>query len=384
MKIEPFRIDYPQSALDDLQQRLSRTRWPQTVSGDDWQYGASSEYLQELVKYWAKGFDWRKQEERLNRFPHYRMEIDGLRIHFIHQQSANEKAIPLIITHGWPGSFVEMLDILPLLQKDFHVVVPSLPGYGFSDAARVEGMHPRKIASLWVSLMTALGYHRFIAQGGDWGATVSTWLGIDYPQNVAGIHLNYIPGSYRPFIEDDSSLSEAEKEFIRQQNEWMQEEGAYNHLQATRPLTVAYALNDSPAGLAAWIVEKIRSWSDCKGDVESRFSKDAILTNIQIYWLTGTIYSSMRLYAEAKKMAVKLVAGQRIDRPCAIARLPLEAPMPPREWVERGYNVQRWTPFPSGAHFAAWEEPQLLAKDLHESAPLLWEATAGSRQPERG
>jgi pimeloyl-ACP methyl ester carboxylesterase len=385
MKIEEFRIDFPQSVLDDLKQRLSRTRWPRTISGDDWRYGPQSEYLHELVDYWINEFDWRKEEKRLNGFRHFRMEIDGIRIHFIHQRSANKTAVPLILTHGWPGSFVEMLEILPLLQNDFHMVVPSLPGYGFSDAAPTEGMHPRKIASLWVRLMAGLGYDRFIAQGGDWGATVSSWLANDYPDNVAGIHLNYIPGSYLPFVENESSLSDAEKQFIRQENEWRQAEGAYSHLQSTKPLTVSYALNDSPAGLAAWILEKIRDWSDCKGNLETRFSKDTILTTIQIYWLTGTIYSSVRLYAEANKMPLQLLSGQRIGPPCAVARLPLEAPMPPREWVERGYNVKRWTEFPVGGHFAAWEEPQLFANDLREAAPLLWEVTApAAGQPEQG
>ncbi|HET6266202.1 MAG TPA: alpha/beta hydrolase, partial [Acidobacteriota bacterium] len=245
-------------------------------------------------------------------------------------------------------------------------VVPSLPGYGFSSKPKQPGMTPRRIAALWVKLMGQLGYNSFATQGGDWGATVSTWLGLDFPDRVSAIHLNYIPGSYRPFLAANAQLSEAEKQFQQDRDNWFQEEGGYGHIQSTKPNTVGFGLNDSPAGLAAWIVEKVRSWSDCDGDVEKRFSKDEILTNIQIYWVTGTIYSSMRLYQEAKKMPVHFGSDQKVRVRCAVARFPKEAPMPPRDWVERGYNVERWTEMKVGAHFAAWEEPALLAGDLIE------------------
>jgi pimeloyl-ACP methyl ester carboxylesterase len=225
-------------------------------------------------------------------------------------------------------------------------------------------MHNRRIAGLWAQMMTLLGYERFGAQGGDWGAGVSTWLALDHPERLLGIHLNYIPGSYRPHVAPDAPLSEAERSFLAERDRWVEEEGAYGHQQMTRPQTLAVGLNDSPAGLAAWIVEKVRAWGDCDGDLERRFDRDWLLTNLTLYWVTETIHSSMRLYFESRRTPLRLEPGQRVPVPCGVAFFPKEAPMPPREWVERGYDVVRWTPMPRGGHFAALEEPALLAEDI--------------------
>ncbi len=372
-----FKIRIPARKLTDLKRRLERTRWPDTLDETGWKFGTSLSYLKELVSYWQNGYEWRLQEEAMNSMKHYRLKLDGFGIHFVHQQSTSPHALPLLLIHGWPGSFWEMSRVLPLLTEPekhggdpadaFHVVVPSLPGYGFSDRPTAEGMNGPAIASLFAKLMKRLGYSKFIVQGGDWGATIATWLGLHHPNNVMAIHLNYIPGSYRPFVEATETLSETEQEFLRGRDDWYQREGGYAHVQATKPQTLSYALNDSPAGLAAWITEKLQNWSDCDGNIENRFSKDEILTNISIYWFTETIHSSIRLYLEAQKAPVHIPKGTRVEAPCFVARFPKEDPMPPREWAERGYRILRWTEMPSGGHFAAWEEPERLAQDLRDS-----------------
>ena len=282
--------------------------------------------------------------------------------------------MPLIVTHGWPGSFTEMLRIIPLLTDPaahggdaadaFDVVVPSLPGFGFSDRPSVRGMNAFRVAELWVELMSELGYKRFAAQGGDIGAGVSTVLGLRHPHRIAGLHLNFIPGSYRPYLEEARNPAPLEEEFIGRAARWAEENGAYSHIQRTRPQTAAYALNDSPAGLAAWILEKFREWSDCHGDLYRVFSRDELLTNLTVYWLTETIGSSFRMYFENRKAPLQFERGDFVRPPCAIAHFPKEILFPPREWVERGYNVQRWTEMPRGGHFAAMEQPHLLADDI--------------------
>ncbi|MGH9929462.1 MAG: epoxide hydrolase, partial [Pyrinomonadaceae bacterium] len=338
----------------------------------------SLNYMKEIVDYWQRQFDWRAQQEAINHFRQFRAELDGFNIHFIHERGRGRNPIPLVITHGWPGSFVEMLKIIPQLSDpvshggdaddSFDVVVPSLPGYGYSGRPTQSGMNAFRIAELWVQLMDGLGYSRFGAQGGDWGASVATCLGLIYPAKIIGLHLNYIPGSFKPFVGSGSrSLSATETAFLETQESWSQAEGGYGHVQATKPQTLAFGLNDSPAGLAAWIIEKFRNWSDCEGDVERRFTKDELLTNIMIYWTTQTIHSSTRLYYEARKRPLHFKEGESVQSSCAIAKFRKEAPFPPREWIERGYNVQRWTEFPSGGHFAAMEEPELLVKDIRAS-----------------
>ena len=368
MVIERFEIHVAEPVLNDLHERIARTRWPKSVRDSGWDYGTDITVLRKLVEYWQEKFDWRAEESRINSFPQYRLKVDDLHIHFVHLQSKNPQAIPLILTHGWPGSFLELLRIAPLLQGSFHIVIPSLPGYAFSDASEVPGMSPRRIAKLWVKLMEALGYKRFISQGGDWGATVSTWIGLDSPQSLSGIHLNYIPGSFKPSLTEKDKLSDQEKNFLKDQEEWIQTEGAYGEIQATKPQTLSYAINDSPVGLAAWILEKSHGWSHSGKNVLEHFTYEELLSNIMLYWVTESFGSSIRLYYEARKSPVHLQPGQRVNVPCAIARFAKEEPMPPREWVERGYNVRRWTEFPAGSHFAAMEVPELFANDIIESA----------------
>jgi pimeloyl-ACP methyl ester carboxylesterase len=371
MDMRKFRVEVPEDALDDLRQRLARTRWPDggTDGDDGWDCGPPAAYLRELVEHWQNRFDWRAVEDRINALPNFIASIDGHEVHYVRLAGANggRARLPVVLTHGWPGSFLELLDVASRLKGDFDVVVPSLPGYGFSRWPRGERVDPVRIAELWGKLMTGLGYARFAAQGGDWGATISTRLALLFPERVAALHLNYIPGSFAPYLGSGARpVSEAEARFVRERDRWLDEEGAYGHLQATRPRTAAYALNDSPAGLLAWIVEKFRAWSDCGGDLESRFSKDEILAHVTLYWLTGSIGSSMRLYREARAMPLVFADGARVPVPCAVARFPKEEPMPPREWVERAYDVVRWTEMPRGGHFASMEEPELLASDVRE------------------
>src|ERR1035441_3873983 len=364
MAVERFSLPFSQHALDDLIDRLRRTRWPDQIPRSEWEYGFDLAFLQDICQYWVSGFDWPAQLESIARLPHYRFTSHGIGIHFIHVRSPNAAATPLILTHGWPGSFVEMLRIIPLLTDSFDIVVPSLPGYGFSDRPIRPGMNAFRIAELWVELMGELGYSEFGTQGGDLGAGVATALGLRHPERTLGIHLNFIPGSYRPFLEPGTAPTLEENEFLNSIARWSELHGAYSHLQRTRPQTAAYGLNDSPAALAGWILEKFREWSDCGGDLYRRFSRDELLTNVTLYWMTETICSSFRLYYENSKAPLQFAAGESVRVPCAIARFPKEISAPPRSWVERGYNVQRWSDMPRGGHFAALEEPELLAEDL--------------------
>jgi pimeloyl-ACP methyl ester carboxylesterase len=374
MAVDPFLVPYSQSAIDDLHMRLGRTRWPNELSGSAWQYGFSLEFLQDICRYWKDQFDWRAQVERLSTFHHFRYRSNGPSIHFVHERGQGPAPIPIILTHGWPGSFLEMLQIIPMLtnpaafgadpKDSFDVVVPSMPGYGFSDRPLQPGINTFAIAELWAALMGELGYSRFGAQGGDFGASVSTILGMRHADRVLGIHLNYIPGSYRPYLEPETVLLPAEEQFIESAARWYEDSGAYAHLQGTRPQTAAYGLSDSPAALAAWILEKFRDWSDCDGDLYRRFSRDELLTNVTLYWMTETIHSSFWLYYEGRKAPLQLGREDFVRVPCGIARFPKEEPFPPRPWIERGYNVQHWTNMPRGGHFAAAEEPALLAEDI--------------------
>ncbi|PKB66660.1 MAG: multidrug MFS transporter [SAR202 cluster bacterium Io17-Chloro-G4] len=375
MDVQPFKIQVPEETLIDLGERLADTRWPDELPGTDWDYGTNMAYLKELVDYWRTSFDWRAQEEAINRLSHFKADVDGLGIHFIHEQGKGPNPMPLILTHGWPGSFFEMSKITPLLADPashggdaadaFHVVTPSMPGYGFSDHPTKPGMHVLRVSDLWVKLMTeGLGYDRFGAQGGDWGASVTAYLGFAYPQSLIGIHLTSMVRP-TPYMGPGSTpLSEAEQALLKQREDWLQAEGGYSHIQGTKPQTLSYGLNDSPVGLAAWLVEKYRSWSDCGGDVESRFTKDELLTTITIYWVAEIINSSTRLYYETARHPWDMKQGERITVPSAMAVFPKEISLPPREWGERSYNVHRWTEMPSGGHFAALEEPERLAEDI--------------------
>jgi microsomal epoxide hydrolase len=373
--VTPFHIRVEQAVLDDLNARLAATRWPDAVDGVGWMQGADLAAMQGLAGYWREAFDWRRAEARLNAFPQYRCVVDGVGIHFVHVRGRGPRPLPLVLTHGWPGSFIEFLDLLPRLtdpeahggrpEDAFDVVVPSMPGFGFSDRPRAAGMNVWRMADLWAGLMTRLGYGRFAAHGGDFGAGVTTALGLRHPERLVGLHLNYIPGSYAPDVPAHAPLTDEERGFLAAAESWYAAEGGYAHLQATTPQTAGFALNDSPAGLMAWIVEKFRAWGDCEGDLERRFDPDTLLTNVMIYWITGTIASANRLYWETRRAPMRFAPGERVNVPCGIARFPREAPFPPRAWVERGYDVRRWTDMPSGGHFAALEEPVALAADLH-------------------
>ncbi len=376
MPIVPFPLPFSQAAVDDLRDRLARTRWPDEIPGAAWEYGISLEFMQKICRYWKEEFDWKSQIDQLSQLHHFRYESANGGIHFIHERGKGPNPLPLVLTHGWPGSFLEMQQILPLLTDPashgadpadaFDVVIPSLPGYGFSDRPSVRGVNTFAIADCWAELMTAAGYNRFAAQGGDIGASVTTLLGLRHPDRLAGIHLNYIPGSYRPWVKPGEILDPDEQASLAAAMEWYETSGAYAHIQRTRPQTAALGLNDSPAGLAAWILEKFHEWSDCDGDLLSRFSQDELLSNVTLYWMTQTIASSFRLYMEGRLAPLHFKEGDFVRVPTAVARFPLEDPFPARRWVERGYNLQRWSAMPSGAHFAAAEEPELLAEDLRQ------------------
>jgi pimeloyl-ACP methyl ester carboxylesterase len=375
MEVQPFKVAVDDWVMEDLRRRLAGTRWPDEIPASGWDYGSDLAYLKELVEYWRTSFDWRAQEKLINSFNHFRAEVEELNIHFIHERGKGPNPTPLIITHGWPSSFFEMYKIVPLLADPgshggdpadaFDVVAPSLPGFGFSDRPTQRGMDILRVADLWAKLMTEkLGYLRFGAQGGDIGAGVTSRLGFAHPENLTGIHLTSVTRP-TPYLGPGArELSDAEKAHLDQREKWQQAEGGYSHIQGTKPQTLSYGLNDSPAGLAAWIVEKYRTWSDCGGDVESRFTKDELLTTITIYWITQTISSSTRMYYENQRQVWSLKSGERVQVPSGIALFPQEISRPPREWAERSYNVCRWTEMPRGGHFAALEEPELLAQDI--------------------
>jgi pimeloyl-ACP methyl ester carboxylesterase len=375
MQATPFRIAASDAALADLRERLARTRFPDEIPDSGWTYGTNLGYLRELVAYWRDRYDWRAAETALNRFPHFKARVGDLGIHFIHRRGTGPNPLPLLITHGWPGSVAEFDRIIEPLadpaahggdaRDAFDVIAPSMPGYGFSEHPTQPGMDPERIAVIWAELMRGLGYERFGAQGGDWGAMVTTYLGARHADRMIGIHLNMVIA-----LPDDpknpplEGVSAEEVAALMEARQFLNDETGYQRIQGTKPQTLAYALNDSPAGLAAWIVEKFRTWSDCGGDVERRFTKDQLLTNVMIYWLTETANSSCRLYYEAMHAGSFAARGLRVDVPTGCALFPKELVRPPRKWAERCYNVQRWTVMPSGGHFAAMEEPAALVDDI--------------------
>jgi pimeloyl-ACP methyl ester carboxylesterase len=377
MAAEPFAIRVPDAVIADLMHRLEATRWQDEIDDARWELGPNLAYMRSLLEYWRHHYDWRREEAALNRMPQFRVPLDGFRVHYVHVRGKGPAPLPLIVTHGWPGSFVEMHKLIPLLtdpaahggsaEDAFDVVVPSLPGYGFSDRPRERGMDPKKIAGLWVRLMEELGYKRFAAQGGDWGSAVSLALGLDHAGRMIGIHLNYIAGR---FLLGGSLNGQPQDEiasaYLEKLRAWWDAEGGYSHQQATKPQTVGYGLNDSPVGLAAWIIEKFWAWSDCGGDLESVFTRDELLTNVMIYWVTESAPSAARLYYDSRQRPLSLSPSNRVEPPVAVALFPKEISMPPRALAERGLNLARWTVMPKGGHFAALEQPELLAKDLRE------------------
>ena len=379
-KTDPFNVKVPESILADLRERLLQTRWPGEIQESGWDYGSNLSYVRELCEYWRTNYDWRRQESRINSFNNLTTIISDLRIHFIWEKGKGPNPIPLVITHGWPSTFAEMLDVIPMLTDpaahggdptdSFDVVVPSLPGYGFSGKPDARGMDVRNIASIWVKLMKdVLGYEGFVAQGGDWGASITTALAANYPEVTKAIHLTM--GATATDVPGGEILTDDENKFLTHKKWWQENEGAYGHLQRTKPQTLSYGLNDSPAGLAAWIVEKWRSWSDCGGDLESRFSKDQLLTHITIYWVTQTIESSIRLYYESAQSPPLVGWRDKIDVPTAFASFPVEISYPPKEWLEKFFDLRRFTKMPSGGHFSATEEPSRLVEDIRDSFRFL-------------
>jgi pimeloyl-ACP methyl ester carboxylesterase len=374
--VKPFRISVPTRDLDDLRERLARTRLAPALS-DDWTHGTPPAYLAELVEHWRTKFDWAQAERQLNELPQFTAEVQGSDLHFVRAEGVGPAPLPLLFSHGWPGSFWEVSKIIgPLTDPAAHggdpadaftVVAPSLPGYGFSAHPGTPGISPTAIAERFHTLMTdVLGYSWYGAQGGDWGAVITTCLGRDHGDQLAGIHVNMMAA--RPVVGEHSApLTEAEQAHLDTAAQWRDQETGYIGIQSTKPSTLGAGLSDSPAGLAAWIVEKFRTWSDCDGDVESVFSKDELLTNISLYWLTNTIASSTRLYYEAfRDPSTPMTSPGYIDTPTGFASFPKELSRPPREWVARAYNLQRFTELPRGGHFAALEQPAALVTEIRE------------------
>ncbi len=365
----PFQIQVAEEVLLDLKQRLARIRWPDALADADWDYGTNLAYLRQLVRYWHDSYDWRAQERLLNTFPQFTTDIDEIHLHFLHVKGKGTQPLPLLISHGWPGSFFEMYKIIgPLTDPEsygadpadaFDVVVPSLPGYGFSGPTKVRGVTVERTAEVFVSLMQDLGYPRFAAQGGDWGSYITTALGRAWASKIIGIHLNTLPGRS---MRSQEATTEAERRWREQRAQVTRDESGYSDIQGTRPQTLAYGLNDSPVGLAGWIIEKFRAWSGCHGEIESVFTKDELLTNVMIYWVTQTINSSMRLYYETSHQREDAFAGQ-VEVPTGLAVFPAEG-APPRSLVGRRYNIQRWTEMKAGGHFAALEQPEALVEDI--------------------
>ena len=377
MHVEPFAVAVPDAVLNDLRERIGRTRWPDAAPGEAWSQGVEVGYLRELLAYWADGYDWRAAERELNRYQHRVADVDGTRIHFVHHRSEatetteageNSAGIPLVLTHGWPSTFAEMLGLVDRLGDRFDLVVPSLPGYIYSQRPGHVGVDRRHVAGMWHRLMQGLGYEHYGACGGDFGAGVATHMALLEPERVIGIHLS--TPELEPYIGPDSPpLTPEEQAYVAHVERWEQTERGYSAVQSTRPQTLGYALNDSPAGLAAWVLDKWRSWSDSGGDLDATFGRDNLLTMLTLWWATDSITSSMRDYYDNRWHGSPIGAADRVRVPTAMAVFANEL-VPegevPRTWYERLYQVERWTVFPHGGHFAAMEEPDALAADIGE------------------
>lgn len=359
----PYRLEVPQAALADLRERLARTRFPDEPPLEPWSSGTSLAYLKELVSYWQSGFDWRAQEARINRWRQYKVPIGGIDLHFIHEPGKGEKPIPLLLLHGWPGSIVEFDRLLPLLAERFTVVAPSLPGFTLSFQPGQPRLGTEEMAELFAELMTGvLGYPRFAVQGGDWGAFIASRLGYAHPEKLIGIHLNLLAVRRDPKIE---AASPEETLYLRQLSAWLKEDTGYQWIQGTRPQTLAYGLNDSPAGLAAWIAEKFRAWTDCDGVIENAVPRDDMLANISLYWFTGAIGSSFWPYHARMHRPWPIPEGATVGVPVGYAEFPKEILRPPRSLARRTYTgIVRWERMAKGGHFAALEQPAALAAEI--------------------
>jgi pimeloyl-ACP methyl ester carboxylesterase len=354
----PFRLQVPDSALADLRERLARTRFPDEPPLAPWSTGTSLSYLKDLVHYWANEFDWKRQEAQLNGLRQFTVPLGGIELHFIHEPGRGPHPIPLLLSHGWPGSIVEFRRLIPLLTERFTVIAPSLPGYTLSFRPGQERFGVEEIADLFAELMSLLGYRRFAAQGGDWGAFVSSVLALRHPGRLLGIHLNLLAVRRDPKI---PAANEEEASYLEQLAYWLKEETGYQWIQGSKPQTLAYGLTDSPAGLAAWIAEKFHKWTD--GEV----SRDDLLTNISLYWFTGAIGSSFWPYYARMHRAWPIPEGRTVDVPTGYAEFPKEILRPPRSLAARTYtDIRRWSVMPRGGHFAALEQPDALAREIHE------------------
>ncbi|MGH7836663.1 MAG: epoxide hydrolase family protein [Candidatus Binataceae bacterium] len=376
---ERFTIAIPDAALEDLRDRLARTRFPRDFANPKWEYGTNTAYLKELVEYWRTKYDWRRHERAMNAFANYKTEIDGVPLHFIHEPGKGPNPIPLILTHGWPWTFWDLHKVIaPLTDPaahggdpadSFDVVVPSLPGYGFSTPLTTPGINYWRTADLWVALMQdVLGYKKFAAEGGDWGAIVTAQLGHKYADRLIGIHMHLLVslGFFSGGGPAPEDFGAGEEGWLERNRNFIDNESGYMRLQCTKPQTIAAALNDSPAGLLAWLVEKRRTWSDCGGDVERRFSKDDLCTTATLYWFTESYGTSARYYYEAAHNQWQPSHNRTpvVEAPTAAAVFLKEVMLMPRKWAERYYNLKRWTVMPSGGHFAPMEEPQMLVNDI--------------------
>lgn len=357
-EIKPFQIEVPQSDIDDLRRRLAATRWPDELPG----FGMPVAQTRELAEYWRAGYDWRKQEARLNELPQFTTEIDGQTIHFIHLRSKREDALPLLIVHGWPGSIVEFMKVYEPLAENFHVVAPSIPGYAFSGPTHESGWDVKRIAAAFAELMSRLGYERYGTQGGDWGSSITRQLGLIDGEHVVGSHFSTIAATPSGDPEEMKLLTDREKAFLQRGQTFMQQGSGYYMIQSSRPQTLAYGLTDSPAGLLAWIAEKFAEWTDPSSEID----RDQLLTNVSVYWFTSTANSAARLYAEFARSGGTWGKLEPSTVRCGVAQFPYEIFPPIRRFVERSNNVVHFSEFERGGHFPAMEQPDLLAGDITE------------------
>jgi pimeloyl-ACP methyl ester carboxylesterase len=361
--IQRFRINFPKAEIDDLHRRLDRVRWPDVPFDTGWSAGANLQVMRELAQYWRHKFDWFRVQQELNALPHFRTPINGEGLHFIHYRgTGSDRRFPILLIHGWPGSFVEFVDGAAKLSKRFDLVIPSLPGFVFSDAPRSGGMHSGKMGEHLHLLMKKLGYSRYGMQGGDWGSATAIEMARRYPESIAGLHLNFCTEAPEP--PKGEVASEREREYRTRMAQWRTGELAYFEQQSTRPQTLAYGLTDSPVGALAWITEKFWAWSDHGDDLWKTFTQDRILTNVTLYWLTNRILSAARIYYEQRQRPAASQARGRISVPTGFARFPAEFAAPPRDVIERTFNVVHYTEQPRGGHFAAMEQPDLWASDV--------------------
>ena len=375
-QVEAFKLTVSVADIADLRDRLKRTRFPDQAPGPTWAYGTDVTWIRGLIDYWREGFDWAAQEARLNAFPQYKVRLHDIDLHFLHVEGQGPDPYPLLLSHGWPGSVFEFLELIPRLTDpsrfggdpadSFTVVAPSLPGYGLSFSPGQPRFGVEEIADCFASLMTdVLGYHRFGAQGGDWGSFITSRLAYSYPDRLGGIHLNMMPLRRDPKMVADPTSEE--QKYLEHLAKWLKDETGYQWIQGTRPQTLAFALTDSPAGLAAWIIEKFRAWSDCGGDLEAIFTKDELLANISFYWFTGAIGSSFWPYYARMHRPWPVPDNAKIAVPTGYCEFPREMLRPPRSMAARTYtDVRRWTVMPRGGHFAAMEQPEALAAEIRE------------------